>query len=224
MTKRSPGVSAGLSRDGILAAALAIADAEGLRRLTMRRLADSLGVEPMSIYGHVPDKTALLDGLVEAVLSLAADLDIADDAPWQEGVRGFAEGLLDAVRAHPGVHSLLLTTQGETERNLAAVEKALETLGRAGFTLPLAVSLLRTVTEFTVAHAISDSATDGGGHRPESAMAEHPLASAVTATDSFDAFTIGLTAILVGFDALRRGVGGAAAPQEPAPRAAQALG
>ncbi|MFC7479378.1 TetR/AcrR family transcriptional regulator [Luedemannella flava] len=57
-----------LSRERVLAAAVALADAEGVPALTMRRLAKDLGVEAMSLYHHLPGKDALLDGLVESVV------------------------------------------------------------------------------------------------------------------------------------------------------------
>ncbi len=57
-----------LSRQRVLAAAMELADAEGISAITMRRLAADLGVEAMSLYYHVPGKQGLLDGLTEAVL------------------------------------------------------------------------------------------------------------------------------------------------------------
>jgi AcrR family transcriptional regulator len=55
-----------LSRERVLAAAVALADTEGIKALTMRRLAADLGVEAMSLYYHLPGKEALLDGVVES--------------------------------------------------------------------------------------------------------------------------------------------------------------
>src|SRR5690242_1354953 len=63
------GVREPLSRERVLAAAVALADAEGVPALTMRRLAGELGVEAMSLYYHLPGKTGLLDGLVETVVA-----------------------------------------------------------------------------------------------------------------------------------------------------------
>ena len=56
-----------LSRDRIVSAALALVDHEGLASLSMRRLAATLGVDPMAIYYYLPNKAALLDAIVEAV-------------------------------------------------------------------------------------------------------------------------------------------------------------
>src|SRR5688572_5528682 len=58
----------GLTRERVLHAALQIVDSEGLDALSMRRLAAELGVQAMSLYSHLADKKALLDGLQEIVL------------------------------------------------------------------------------------------------------------------------------------------------------------
>jgi AcrR family transcriptional regulator len=58
-----------LSRERVLAAAVALADTQGIQALTMRRLAADLGVEAMSLYYHLPDKEALLDGVAETVIA-----------------------------------------------------------------------------------------------------------------------------------------------------------
>ena len=58
-----------LSRERVLTAAVELADAEGLTALTMRRLAADVGVEAMSLYYHLPGKDALLDGVLDVVIS-----------------------------------------------------------------------------------------------------------------------------------------------------------
>ncbi|WP_350347689.1 TetR/AcrR family transcriptional regulator C-terminal domain-containing protein [Agromyces sp. G08B096] len=58
-----------LSRERVLATAMRLADRDGIDALTMRALADELGVEAMSIYYHLPNKQAILDGLVESVFT-----------------------------------------------------------------------------------------------------------------------------------------------------------
>lgn len=75
-----------LSRDRVLQTALALADRDGLDRLTMRALADELGVEAMSLYYHLPNKPAILDGLIEQVF-----------AEIEHEVGGFAPPALDAT-------------------------------------------------------------------------------------------------------------------------------
>ena len=68
MAKRTRGERAGLTRERVLSVALQLVDDEGLDALTMRKLAAALGVEAMTLYHYLPNKAALLDGLVESVL------------------------------------------------------------------------------------------------------------------------------------------------------------
>src|SRR6478752_8566029 len=63
-TRRIP-----LSRDRVLAAAVVLADQVGIEALSMRRLAQELGVVPMALYKHVANKEELLDGMVDALVS-----------------------------------------------------------------------------------------------------------------------------------------------------------
>jgi len=72
MSPRTPAIAeprTPLSRERVLEAAVAIADRDGLPSLTMRNLAQALGVEAMSIYHHLPSKEAVLDGMVEMVVA-----------------------------------------------------------------------------------------------------------------------------------------------------------
>jgi len=71
-----------LSRERILSAALSVADRDGLPALSMRRLGAALGVEAMSLYGHVRDKGDLLDGLVDHVVGMWAD-PLPDESDWR---------------------------------------------------------------------------------------------------------------------------------------------
>src|ERR1700727_1766097 len=77
------------SRAEVLEAALRIVDEQGLERLTMRRLGGELGVDPMTVYHHVPDKAALFDGLIERVL---AEIKIpVATGDWQHDLRTIVE-------------------------------------------------------------------------------------------------------------------------------------
>ena len=83
MASRSQGQRAGLSRGLILDAAVALVDSEGLDGLSMRKLGAALGVEAMTLYHYVPNKAALLDGLVEWVLQHSATAPaLADGLSW----------------------------------------------------------------------------------------------------------------------------------------------
>ncbi len=83
-----------LSRERVLAAAMAVADTDGLAAVTMRRVASDLGVEAMSLYHHVPSKEDLLDGLADALVG-----EIAAAAPERDPSAGWRTSLRDRCLA-----------------------------------------------------------------------------------------------------------------------------
>jgi AcrR family transcriptional regulator len=95
-----------LSEERVLRAAVALADEEGIESLTMRKLADRLGVKAMSLYNHVANKDALLDGIVDAVWEEIQLPDPATD--WKSQIRTLAVSTHDTLLRHPwaaGLHS-----------------------------------------------------------------------------------------------------------------------
>src|SRR4029453_12424425 len=88
-----------LSRERVLAAAVALADARGLGELSMRKLADELGVVPMALYKHVAGKDELLDGMVDLVIGEFDPPGPGRD--WKSGVRQRVLGARRAVLRHP---------------------------------------------------------------------------------------------------------------------------
>ena len=76
MSTEKKGRGTSLTRQRIVTAALEIVDREGLAALSMRRLGSELGVDPMAAYYHIPNKDALLDAIVEAVM---AEIDLSKD-------------------------------------------------------------------------------------------------------------------------------------------------
>jgi AcrR family transcriptional regulator len=88
-----------LSRDRVLQAAVALADVVGIEALSMRRLAQELGVVPMALYKHVANKDELLDGMVDVVLG---EIDPPEPAPdWRAAVRRRLLSARQAVLRHP---------------------------------------------------------------------------------------------------------------------------
>jgi AcrR family transcriptional regulator len=121
-----------LTRQRILRAAVKIMDSEGLDAVSMRRIGRELGVEAMSLYNHVEDKAAILDGICEVVM---AEFDFPEaNADWTELARTGARAWRDMMRAHPNVIGLF----AERKHPLSSVdalrpmEFALDTLKRSG--------------------------------------------------------------------------------------------
>jgi len=116
----------------VVGRALQLADADGLDALTIRKLAQELGVTPMALYWHFRSKDELLDGLAERVWS-EIDTDVDATASWSAQLRGLLESLLRVLRAHPAAPQLLLQTEKQNESALHATEVTLEILRGAGF-------------------------------------------------------------------------------------------
>lgn len=195
-TRRTPGERAGLSRDQILDAAFALVDARGLAGLSMRALAAELGVEAMSLYHYVPNKDALIDGLVERLF-----VPPADAGDWSALLRGYAHDLRAALLRHPALLPVV-TRPAVTGPTLDAVERALGVLTGAGFPLDRALHALNAVTVFVIGHASAEVAigtptlVDVGG-RPLLAQA---LATGAGADDG-ERFAFAIEALLTGFAA-----------------------
>src|SRR6185369_2318541 len=101
-----------ISRESVLAAALRLADEQGLDAVTMHAVAKRLRVTPMALYRHVDDKNALLDGLVEVLLG-ECPLPPAG-MPWDERLTALAAGIRDTALRHPAAFPLLLTRPAVT--------------------------------------------------------------------------------------------------------------
>ena len=95
-----------LSRDRILAAAVELADEHGVEALTMRKLAEGLGFEAMSLYRHVANKDDLLDGMLDVVIAEWEVPPAAGD--WADAVRRSAVSVHDALSRHRWAAKLLL--------------------------------------------------------------------------------------------------------------------
>ena len=129
-----------LSRERVLAAAVALADAEGLPALTMRRLAADLGVEAMSLYYHLPGKNGLLDGLVETVIAEAVGRAATPRpaADWRATLRGWFLAARVVMLRHPWAPTLMGPGRGLPPGLYAYYERILATLIGAGFSYRIA--------------------------------------------------------------------------------------
>lgn len=98
-----------LTRERVLDAALRLADEQGLAKLSMRRLAATVGVEAMSLYNHVHSKRDLLDGMAAMVFE---QIELPDpDRPWPERLRLLSADAYLAFAAHPAVVGTLAAGQ-----------------------------------------------------------------------------------------------------------------
>ena len=88
-----------LSRERVLRAAIDVADGGGIESLTMRRLAQELGVEAMTLYYHVANKDDILAGMVDLVVE---EMELpATDTGWKAGLRMIAMSSYEVLLRHP---------------------------------------------------------------------------------------------------------------------------
>ncbi len=146
-----------LTRERIVEAALRILDEEGLEAVTMRRVGRELGVEAMSLYNHVEDKEAILEGVTELVMSEFAFPEPSGE--WVETARKGARAWRDLFRKHPNVIQLMaerkhpLTSVGA----LLPMEAALQILRSAGLSDQETVQAFRALGGYLMGSVILES-------------------------------------------------------------------
>jgi AcrR family transcriptional regulator len=141
-----------LTRQRIVDAGLRVIDEQGLEALTMRKLAQDLGVDPMSLYRHFTNKDALLDGVADTLWGEVALPE--GDVTWAELLRAMAISLRALAHAHPHAYALLLNRQIVPLATLRLFDVALERLLRAGFARERVAQIVCTVSSFALGYAM----------------------------------------------------------------------
>lgn len=131
-----------LSKETVVDRALELADAGGLEALSIRKLAQSLGVTPMAIYWHFRGKDELLSALAERLWG-QLDLSLDPETTWVARFRGLLESLIAVLRAHPAAPDVLMHDHKRTEAAMRATEVALELLRGAGIEPEYAAAIAR---------------------------------------------------------------------------------
>jgi AcrR family transcriptional regulator len=151
-SRRSPGQRAGLTRDTVLAAARAVLATDGIQCLTMRRLAERLGVRPNTLYSHVTDKTELLDAILDDVLGEVATP--AHDGDPRAELRRLMASVHDVVREHPDLVPHYLAKRGLSGPNGGQLRAATEhLLARAGLPPDKASEARRVLAVYAIGFA-----------------------------------------------------------------------
>jgi AcrR family transcriptional regulator len=144
-----------LTRERVVAEALAVISAEGAQALSMRAIAARLGVVPGALYRHVRGKEQLYDLVLDAVL---AEVDCRTDpsAPWAVQVGTLAGRLRAVLENRPGIAALLKARDPVSPASLAVAEAFLEPLSVAGLPGRRAALAFRLVYDYTVGFALGD--------------------------------------------------------------------
>lgn len=123
-----------LSRTSVLAAAVTVADGEGLEAVTMRRVAEALGVVPMALYKHVADKDDLVAGMVDTLVDQMRPGVPAESAEWRDRVVEALRSARRVVVEHPWAQRAIESCTTRTSAVLAHMERVTSIFLDAGFT------------------------------------------------------------------------------------------
>lgn len=168
-----------LSRQRVLAAAVGLADAQGIQALTMRRLAAELDVEAMSLYYHLRDKEALLDGVVETVIAEIVAAVRRHDAnsgrsDWRTRLRQQFLMARDVMLRHPWAPALLGSRRTIPADVYTYYDEIVGTLVAAGFSYHLAHRALHAFGSLPLGFAqeLFSPASAGGSMEDDAAEAD----------------------------------------------------
>jgi len=144
-----------LTRERVVAEALAVISTDGAQALSMRAIAARLGVVPGALYRHVRSKEQLYDLVLDAVLA-KVDHQADDEAPWADQVAVIAHRLRAALENNPGVAALLKARDPISPSSLTVAEAFLAPLRAAGLPGRQAALAFRLVYDYTVGFALGD--------------------------------------------------------------------
>lgn len=160
MAQAGGGARGVLDRDRIIDGGVELADEIGLEPLTIRRLADHLGVRPMSLYHYVRSKDDIVDGMVGRVFDEVERPDAA--APWKDAIRGRARSLRAALRRHPWAIPIMESRRTPGADIFDHHEAVLTTWLRTGFPLSLVAHGVAVVDAFVYGFALQEAALPFG--------------------------------------------------------------
>jgi AcrR family transcriptional regulator len=152
-----------LSKERVLRAAVALADRGGVGSLSMRKLAQELGVEAMSLYHHVANKDDILDGIVDVVFG---EVDVpSGQADWKAAMRRRAISAREALRRHPWAIGLMESRSTPGPATLRHHDAVLGILRSAGFSVELAAHAFSVLDSYIYGFALQESSLPF--HTPE---------------------------------------------------------
>jgi AcrR family transcriptional regulator len=144
-----------LSRERVLRAAVALADRGGVAALSMRKLAQELGVEAMSLYHHVANKDDILDGIVDVVFS---EIELpAGEADWKAAMRRRAISARAALRRHPWATGLMESRSTPGPATLRHHDTVLGILRKGGFSVELAAHAFSVLDSYIYGFAMQEA-------------------------------------------------------------------
>lgn len=143
-----------LSRDGIVEAAVRVADRSGLDGVSMRTVGKELDVQAMSLYHHIANKDALLDALADRVFT-EIELPAVDD-PWRPAMAARATSARAALSRHPWALGLVESRRNPGPATLRHHDSVLGCLRRNGFTVALAAHAFSVLDAYVYGFVLTE--------------------------------------------------------------------
>jgi AcrR family transcriptional regulator len=168
-----------LTRERVVTAAIELADRDGIDSLSMRKLAQDLGVEAMSLYTHVNSKNDLLNALADAVISQVPIT--ADSGDWQAGLRQMALAARTVMLRHPWAPRAVEAQTAPGPGALRYINTLLGVLRKGGFSVAQAHHALHIIGSRALGFS-QELFDDSGDLEPDAAAA---LASALSASHPY---------------------------------------
>jgi AcrR family transcriptional regulator len=211
-----------LSRERVLETAVTLADRHGIEWLSMRKLADELGVAAMSLYYYVPNKVELIDGMIDIVFSEVEPPSLELD--WKAAMRRRAVSTREALNRHRWAVGRMEGRTNHGPANLRLHDAVLGCLRAAGFSIEMTVHAYSVQDAYIYGFALQE--TDMSSETPddfaaeaqrqmnayEDVLADYPhlveVVGGYVAESGYDyatEFLFGLDLILDGLDRLRGG-------------------
>jgi len=144
-----------LTRDRVMRASVDLVDTSGIASLTMRRLGDALGVEAMSLYNHVANKSELLDGMVDLVFG---EIDLpAPGTDWRTAMRDRAMSARQVLARHPWAIPLVSSRTSPGPATLRHHDAVLGSLRAGGFTVEMAAHAFSVLDSYIYGFAMQEA-------------------------------------------------------------------
>jgi AcrR family transcriptional regulator len=159
-----------LNRERVLNGALAVADAEGVDSLTMRLLAEHLGVKPMALYHHFANKSEIIDGIVDLVFSEIELPSISGE--WRPEMRRRACSARQVLRRHPWSIALLQSRTHPGPATLRHHNAVIGTLRGAGFSVGMTAHAYALLDSYVYGFALSEASLPINGPETVAEVAE----------------------------------------------------
>jgi AcrR family transcriptional regulator len=163
-----------LNRDVVLRAAIELADTSGLEGLTMRRLAEELHVEAMSLYNHVANKGDLQNGMVDAVFD---EVELpSHNEDWKTALRKRSVSLRDMLKRHPWANGLMDSAATPGDATLRHHDRVIATFRHGGFSIAMTAHALAALDSYVYGFAKQDKALPFDTEEEAAAMGQIFLA------------------------------------------------